>query len=311
MINFYPRGFWWPMPDEAYLMNSAKSALEELPRIRTVEELVHMRVLGEGNYSVACMTEAANTVQASWLRLIARAEMRIADAIDEKQPTRPLVIVNDVIRFGTRYEMSRLTLPECRALRDAGPDAVDRVLEIQVAAGGRLTMARLLVGLAELTGENEWYSLSLWVELARAVMGSIDCNPATTESAQRVVRAETYYTRQSDGLVHEWHGNVWLNPPYTRPEFVEKLIREYEAGRIKQAIVLLELSTDEDLVERVEDVASAVVILRGQLRKELTYTVLSLEEGVVLYYLGSDPRKFLTAFNRDCLASGPRRITTC
>jgi hypothetical protein len=29
------------------------------------------------------------------------------------------------------------------------------------------------------------------------------------------VRADTFFAKDDDGLAHEWHGRIWLNPPYT------------------------------------------------------------------------------------------------
>jgi hypothetical protein len=31
------------------------------------------------------------------------------------------------------------------------------------------------------------------------------------------VPANRYYTKLEDGLVSEWFGNVWMNPPYSKP----------------------------------------------------------------------------------------------
>lgn len=106
---------------------------------------------------------------------------------------------------------------------------------------------------------NEWYTPARYVEAARAVMGSIDLDPASCKEANLVVRAMKFYTARNNGLEHEWYGNVWLNPPYgstkgimgrtgnqeglTKP-FVFKLIDEYEQGNVKQAILCVTTDTD-------------------------------------------------------------------
>lgn len=93
---------------------------------------------------------------------------------------------------------------------------------------------------------NEWYTPAKYIEAARSVMGSIDLDPASCELANQTVRAARYYTQEDNGFACEWSGNVWLNPPFgkTRNQsnqglFVKRLVREYEAGHVSQAILLI------------------------------------------------------------------------
>lgn len=63
------------------------------------------------------------------------------------------------------------------------------------------------------SGNNEWYTPKEIIDAAREVMGEIDLDPASSELANKTVRAEKFYTINSDGLTKEWHGRIWLNPP--------------------------------------------------------------------------------------------------
>jgi ParB family chromosome partitioning protein len=84
------------------------------------------------------------------------------------------------------------------------------------------------------------------IEAAQSVMGNIDLDPATCPEAQAVVQAQTFHTKESNGLAHQWQGRVWLNPPYSHPlcqQFITKLLDEYDAGRVTEAIVLVNTST--------------------------------------------------------------------
>lgn len=88
----------------------------------------------------------------------------------------------------------------------------------------------------------ECYTPAQYVEAAREVMGGIDLDPASSEEANKTIRAEAIYTVDDDGLDHEWQGRVWLNPPYGRSltsSFVAKLLKEYGASRVAQGTVVI------------------------------------------------------------------------
>lgn len=83
------------------------------------------------------------------------------------------------------------------------------------------------------------------IERARRVMGSIDVDPASERLANETVKAKKYYTVISNGLKQEWHGNVWLNPPYSKGKiarFIAKAIIEFRSGRSKNMFVLVNVA---------------------------------------------------------------------
>ena len=87
----------------------------------------------------------------------------------------------------------------------------------------------------------EWYTPTDVIEKVRAVLGEIDLDPASNPVANEVVKARQIYTKDDDGLVQDWHGKVFLNPPFgseTMSRFVEKLISEYQSGNVPEAIML-------------------------------------------------------------------------
>lgn len=94
---------------------------------------------------------------------------------------------------------------------------------------------------------NEWYTPSRYIEAARAVMGSIELDPASCEVANRTVKASRYYTEEDNGLAYEWKAkSLWMNPPFGKTNnksniglFISKLLRAYKSGYIDQATVLV------------------------------------------------------------------------
>lgn len=90
---------------------------------------------------------------------------------------------------------------------------------------------------------------------SREAMGSIDCDPATSERFNALyIKAPTIYTRETNGLRKKWKGNVILNPPggkvdeegnpvkpktfgYSSAAFwFDKLIDQVKKGHTKKAI---------------------------------------------------------------------------
>lgn len=94
---------------------------------------------------------------------------------------------------------------------------------------------------------DEWYTPAEYLDAARTVMGDIDLDPASCAAAQKVVGAAQFFTKEDDGLAQEWRGRIWLNPPYSTalaPRFIDKLCAEYDAGRLDEAVVLVNNATD-------------------------------------------------------------------
>jgi len=87
-----------------------------------------------------------------------------------------------------------------------------------------------------------WNTPLKYIEAARVVMGGIDLDPATDVDAQARIQASKYHTIEDDGLVQDWAGRVWLNPPYTPIEklraFARKAMDELGHGAVTQLIFM-------------------------------------------------------------------------
>lgn len=58
-------------------------------------------------------------------------------------------------------------------------------------------------------------------------LGHFDTDPATPKNLPWST-ADIMYTKEDDGLVQDWKGRVWLNPPYSAPlisQFMEKMAK--------------------------------------------------------------------------------------
>lgn len=151
------------------------------------------------------------------------------------------------------------------------------------------------------TGNNEWYTPAEYIDAARDVLGVINLDPASNPIAQATVKADAYFTKDTNGLEQDWHGNVWLNPPYSRPLlglFVDKLVAEYNAGNVGEAIMLTHNYTDTAWFKKAREAASAICFPEGRIRfiSPDNGKLASPTQGQTFFYFGKDPSRFLARF---------------
>ena len=97
------------------------------------------------------------------------------------------------------------------------------------------------------SGNNEWYTPMYLIEKVKAVLGTIDLDPASNEFAQKSIGASVYFTEETNGLDKDWFGNVWLNPPYSSAlikQFCGKLQFEFESGNTKSFMTITNNATE-------------------------------------------------------------------
>lgn len=168
---------------------------------------------------------------------------------------------------------------------------------------------RYIHDLVHLSSESdEWYTPNDIIEAARRAMGSIDTDPASEYEAQRTfIKAAVWYSKSQDGLRtdHPWSGNVWLNPPYGRGEgsatsFVERLISEFAAGNVSQAITCLNVaSTTANWFAPVWKHAASHCVYSGRpnyWRPGVDASDSSPSKGSIISYFGASEREFAREF---------------
>jgi hypothetical protein len=96
------------------------------------------------------------------------------------------------------------------------------------------------------SGNFEYYTPANITLAARAVMGAIDLDPASSAVANLNVKAAKFYTDR--GLEQPWAGRVWMNHPFSKEhnaDWIAKLVSEYESGNVTEACCICYASTSE------------------------------------------------------------------
>jgi ParB family chromosome partitioning protein len=219
---------------------------------------------------------------------------RQAKAIVEKgTPELVEAVDRGDVSIRAAAELSRLPAPEQREIVAAGSRAVvEAARAFRTVWGGACPNN---------TGNNEWYTPAKYIELARAVMGDIDLDPASNPIAQKTVRAAQFFTETDDGLAQNWAGRVFCNPPYSKgliTPFVDKLLSEIASGNVREAILLTHNHSDTRWFQAVLGQARRVCFTAGRLNfygpnSEIAAPV----QGQAFHYFGTNAEKFEEVFS--------------
>lgn len=151
------------------------------------------------------------------------------------------------------------------------------------------------------SGNNEWYTPPAYIAAARSVLGNIDLDPASSKTANKIVGAAQFHDEDSDGLLFDWRGRVWMNPPYASDligKFCSKLVRHVATGDVTEAIVLVNNATETAWFAELVASAAAVVFPTGRI-KFIDSAGLPRGaplQGQAVIYFGDAPDKFLSEF---------------
>lgn len=118
------------------------------------------------------------------------------------------------------------------------------------------------------SGDNEWYTPAPFIEAASAVMGGFDLDPASSEIANRTVKADRIFTAEDDGLKQEWPiGRIWMNPPYAQPlmgQFADRFASEIRRG--SEGVVLVNNATETAWFQTIAAECSAICFPKTRIR---------------------------------------------
>lgn len=115
---------------------------------------------------------------------------------------------------------------------------------------------------------DEWCTPGWLIEKARAVLGGTELDPASNEEAQKIVKADRWFSKAADGLSQEWVAeSVWLNPPYSNAAvWVDKFLWEYGQHNVGQGLVLVNNNTETRWFQLLLSTAYRCVFFEGRIK---------------------------------------------
>ena len=202
-------------------------------------------------------------------------------------------------QFRAAAEIPDDKLNELTARAEETEEPLTRMAVIDAAKGGGNKFV------AFSGGEESWYTPANYIAAARAAMGGIGLDPASSEKAQDVVKAEVYYTEADDGLTQDWRAeSLFINPPFASKKinpFADKLADAYQRGRIKRAVWLARNATETRWFQQLAAMSAAIFFPQHR----ITYWRNDDDGGVVhgggmtgdvVIYLGDDAPRFRAVF---------------
>ncbi|MEM1153650.1 MAG: DNA N-6-adenine-methyltransferase [Pseudomonadota bacterium] len=146
---------------------------------------------------------------------------------------------------------------------------------------------------------NEYPTPDHVLERVYRCLGTVDLDPCSDGCWPPNVQATHHYTEQHNGLAHEWFGKVYCNPPYVKgclPEWTPKLLKEFNEGRVTEAIYLVPAYTAEGWFQLLREFP------RGFFRSRLKFKGQSSQARFpsAIFYLGHNTNAFGAAFHDLC-----------
>ena len=283
-----------PMHERARLALRLKSVIAEKAKSNKQEAANKMNLIVGNNVSAEI---CENVLPIDTREEIAKAAgvshdtIAKVEKIEEAAPA-PVVQASRKgdISVNAAYQVTKMMQEEQEEIASriqSGENAKSVVLEVQKRPH-----------VANNSGNNEWYTPAEYIEAARKAMGSIDTDPASNDIANKIVKAEKYYTIETNGLEHDWTGNVWMNPPYSSDlisKFVEKL--KEQRANYNQAIILVNNATETQWFYEIVKIASAVCFPKSRVKFYMPDGKTGAPlQGQAVLYVGNNTEKFISAF---------------
>ena len=148
---------------------------------------------------------------------------------------------------------------------------------------------------------DDWHTPSDLIDLVRDVFGGvIDLDPASHVYANKTVRANTFFSKNVNGLIRPWYGNVWLNPPFSEwVNWQAKVLAELERDVVQTLICLAFTRTlTAQYFENLLRASKATAIFHGRIAFQGKVASDAPPDGLVMLCMKGDVERFAAVMQR-------------
>ena len=125
--------------------------------------------------------------------------------------------------------------------------------------------------------------------------GTIDLDPCCNDVDNPNVPALNYYTEETNGLAHDWHGKVFMNHPYSDSKiWVPYAASQYKLGNVEEMVLLIKLDVSTRWWQSIGDYPWIAVNTR--LRFGSAKSAAPFQSAII--YLGNNLSKFSEVFGK-------------
>ena len=125
--------------------------------------------------------------------------------------------------------------------------------------------------------------------------GTIDLDPCCNDVNNPNVPALNYYTEETNGLAHDWHGKVFMNHPYSDSKtWIHYDASQYRSGNVEEMILLIKLDVSTKWWQSISEYPWIAVNTR--LRFGSAKSAAPFQSAII--YLGNNLSKFSEVFGK-------------
>jgi|TARA_B100000902_G_C26739717_1_gene635502 phage N-6-adenine-methyltransferase len=143
--------------------------------------------------------------------------------------------------------------------------------------------------------KDTWNTPTNFVGDVLKFFGTVDLDPCCNDVDNPNVPALNYFTEETNGLAHDWHGKVFMNHPYSDSKtWVPYAALQYESGNAEEMVLLIKLDISTKWWRSVAKYPW--IAINKRLRFGVGTGAAPFQSAIV--YLGKDLDRFTKVFGK-------------